>query len=41
MDKVRVPDYDSTVIFGHRVNFFDDTDVHYMSSFLDWEDLSD
>jgi hypothetical protein len=39
MDKVRVPDYDSTVIFGHRVNFFDDTDVHYMSSFLDWEDF--
>jgi len=30
-------DNDSTVLRGHRVNFFDDVEVHYMSEFLEWE----
>jgi hypothetical protein len=32
---------DSTVIRGHRVNFFDDVDVHYMASLLEWENFKE
>lgn len=38
-ENTTIQEHDSTVIRGHRINFFDDVEVYYASEFLDWEDF--